>query len=62
MKNAGRPRADADGGWKDIIEDFTEEFLRFYFPEVHAAIGSSRRLKRLHRLAITAKTLDAFEL
>ncbi|MBT3378906.1 MAG: hypothetical protein HN742_18400 [Lentisphaerae bacterium] len=31
-------RADADGGWKDVIEDFTEEFFEFYFPKVHAAI------------------------
>ena len=30
-------RSDADGGWKDIIEDFFE----FYFPEVHAAIDFS---------------------
>jgi len=33
-----KSRADADGGWKDIIEEFTEEFFEFYFPEVHAAI------------------------
>jgi hypothetical protein len=35
------PRSDADGGWKDIIEDFTEDFFRFYFPDVHAAIDFS---------------------
>ncbi len=34
-------RADADGGWKDIIEDFTPEFFEFYFPDVHAAIDFS---------------------
>jgi len=33
-----KTRADADGGWKDIIEEFTEDFLEFYFPSVHAAI------------------------
>jgi len=36
-----KTRADADGGWKDIIEDFTEEFFEFYFPEVHAAVDFS---------------------
>jgi hypothetical protein len=33
-----KARADADGGWKDIIEDFTEEFFEFCFPEVYAAV------------------------
>ena len=35
------PRSDADGGWKDIIGEFTEEFFEFYFPDVHAAIDFS---------------------
>ena len=31
--------ADMDGGWKQIIEDFIEEFFRFYFPKIHALIN-----------------------
>ncbi|MBL7040440.1 MAG: hypothetical protein ISR77_17515 [Pirellulaceae bacterium] len=30
--------SDMDGGWKQIIEDFTEEFFRFFYPAVHARI------------------------
>ncbi len=30
--------ADMDGGWKQLIEDFLEEFFRFFFPQVHAGI------------------------
>ena len=41
MTKPSKARADADGGWKDIIEDFTEEFFEFYFPEVHAAVDFS---------------------
>ena len=50
-----KQRTDADGGWKDIIEDFTEEFLEFYFPQVHATIDFSRPVEfldtELRRLA-----------
>ena len=41
------PRADADGGWKDIIEAFTEDFFQFFFPDVHAAIDFSRGVEFL---------------
>ena len=34
--------ADMDGGWKQVIEDYTEEFFRFFFPEVHAAVDFSQ--------------------
>ena len=27
-----------DGGWKQLIEDYLEEFFRFFFPAVHAGI------------------------
>ncbi len=30
--------ADMDGGWKQIIEDYLEEFFRFFFPAVHAGV------------------------
>ena len=42
MNKPSKARADADGGWKDIIEDFTEEFFEFYFPEVHGAVDFSQ--------------------
>jgi hypothetical protein len=45
----GKARADADGGWKDIIEDFTEEFFEFYFPEVHAAIDFTEPVRFLDK-------------
>jgi len=31
--------SDMDGGWKQIIEDYLEEFFRFFFPYVHASIN-----------------------
>jgi hypothetical protein len=34
----GDTAADMDGGWKQIIEDYLEEFFRFFFPHVHASI------------------------
>ena len=42
-------RADSDGGWKDVIEDFVEEFFAFYFPEIHAAIDFSVPVKFLDK-------------
>ena len=41
MTDEKNVRSDADGGWKDIIEDFTEEFFSFYFPKIHKAIDFS---------------------
>ena len=38
-----------DGGWKDIIEDFTEEFFSFYLPEMHAAIDFASGVRFLDR-------------
>jgi hypothetical protein len=38
-----------DGGWKDIIEDFTEEFFSFYLPELHTAIDFTPGVKFLDR-------------
>ena len=42
-------KADADGGWKDVIEDFVEEFFAFYFPEIHAAVDFSVPVKFLDK-------------
>ena len=49
MKKRSKTRADADGGWKDIIEDFTEEFFEFYFPDVHAAVDFTEPVKFLDK-------------
>ncbi len=43
------PNSDMDGGWKDIIEDFTEEFFSFFLPEMHAAIDFASGVKFLDR-------------
>lgn len=32
------PNSDMDGGWKDVIEDFTEDFFKFYLPKMHRGI------------------------
>lgn len=34
----GTTPSDIDGGWKQIIDDYLEEFFRFFFPAVHAGI------------------------
>jgi len=43
------PNSDMDGGWKDIIENFTEEFFSFFLPEMHAAIDFTQGVKFLDR-------------
>lgn len=43
------PNSDMDGGWKDIIEDFTEEFFSFYLPEMHAEIDFGQEIRFLDR-------------
>lgn len=32
-------RADFDGPWKEILEDYFQDFLLFFFPEIHADIN-----------------------
>lgn len=43
------PNSDMDGGWKDIIEDFTEEFFSFYLPEIHKEIDFQQEVRFLDR-------------
>ena len=54
-----KTRTDADGGWKDIIEDFTEEFFEFYFPDVHAAVDFTQPVEfldtELRKISPTSK-------
>ncbi len=39
--------ADMDGGWKQLIEDYLEEFLKFFFPAVHAGIDFGQEYRYL---------------
>ena len=41
--------ADMDGGWKQMIEDYLEEFFRFFFPHVHASINFQAGYKFLDK-------------
>ena len=41
--------ADMDGGWKQVIEDYLEDFFRFFFPAVHAEIDFSRPCEYLDK-------------
>jgi len=47
-----------DGGWKQIIEDYFAEFLRFYFPAVHARIDFEKEYEYLDK-DLAALTVDA---
>ena len=53
---------DMDGGWKQIIEDYLEEFFRFFFPDVHALIdfqaGYTFLDKELAKLMVDTETGD----
>ena len=41
--------ADMDGGWKQVIEDYLEDFFRFFFPTVHAEIDFSQPCEYLDK-------------
>jgi hypothetical protein len=43
------PPSDMDSGWKDVIEDFTEDFFRFYLPEMHQGIDFAQGVKFLDK-------------
>jgi hypothetical protein len=43
------PLSDMDSGWKDVIEDFTEDFFRFYQPEMHRKIDFAQGVKFLDK-------------
>ena len=51
-------RSDMDGGWKQIIADYLEEFFRYFFPELHARIDFSRGY-RLLDADLAKLTVDA---
>ena len=54
--------ADMDGGWKQIIEDYLEEFFQFFFPPVYAAIdfgqGCQSLDKELAKIVVGAEVGD----
>jgi hypothetical protein len=41
--------ADMDGGWKQVIEDYLEDFFRFFFPTVHAEIDFDQPCEHLDK-------------
>ncbi|MFO7904576.1 MAG: hypothetical protein R6U98_18075, partial [Pirellulaceae bacterium] len=51
-----------DGGWKQIIEDYLEEFFRFFFPQIHASINFDADYrfldKELAKLMVDTETGD----
>jgi hypothetical protein len=54
--------SDMDGGWKQIIEDYLEEFFRFFFPRIHAAIDFGAKYqfldKELAKLMVDTESGD----
>jgi hypothetical protein len=44
-----RVASDMDGGWKQIIDDFLEEFFLFFFPAVHALIDFHKEYRLLDK-------------
>ncbi len=41
--------ADMDGGWKQLIEEYLEEFFKFFFPAVHAGIDFRQNYQYLDK-------------
>lgn len=41
------PNSDMDGGWKEVIDDLTEDFFKFYFPDIHKEIDFSQGVENL---------------
>ncbi|MCP4155168.1 MAG: hypothetical protein GY757_46010, partial [bacterium] len=42
IESEDKQRSDYDSAWKDIIEQHFENFLEFFFPEVHKGIDFSK--------------------
>jgi hypothetical protein len=36
-KPKAQPESEYDSPWKDILEIYFEDFLQFFFPDIHAA-------------------------
>jgi hypothetical protein len=43
------PDADFDGPWKEVLDQFLEAFLAFFFPTIQTAIDWSRRYEALDK-------------
>ena len=41
--------SDMDGGWKQVIDDFLEDFFLFFFPAVHAFIDFRQKCQLLDK-------------
>lgn len=51
-KQTTRPRKQStshDSAWKDVIEDLFEDFLEFFFPEIHKDIDFSKKPEFLRK-------------
>ena len=44
-----RTASDMDGGWKQVIDDFLEDFFLFYFPAIHSLIDFGEECQLLDK-------------
>lgn len=43
IKTKHAPRKDEDSAWKELLDRHFADFLKFFFPVIHAAIDWSRK-------------------
>ncbi len=48
-KTGARPRSKYDSAWKTVIKKLFEDFLEFFYPEIHAAIDFSKEFTFLDK-------------
>ena len=41
--------SDMDGGWKQVIDDFLEDFFLFFFPAIHSLIDFREKCQLLDK-------------
>ena len=44
-----RTASDMDGGWKQVIDDFLEDFFLFFFPAIHSLIDFGEECQLLDK-------------
>ena len=45
----GQTASDMDGGWKQLIDDFLEDFFLFFFPAIHSLIDFREKCQLLDK-------------
>ena len=45
----GQTASDMDGGWKQVIDDFLEDFFLFFFPAIHSLIDFREKCQLLDK-------------